>query len=229
MRLLIVEDNVETSRLLTEDLVTEGFAAEVTETSASASAALETIRFSAVILDLGLPDADGVSVLRELRQRHDPTPVLILSGRGDVRDRVDALRIGADDYLVKPFVFEELVARLKAVLRRSRSAVGPLLQLGNLTLDTESRQVLVDKRPRLFSRRAVAVLEILMRGSGRAVSERLVQNHLFGLSAEIGSNAVEVYVHRLRKRLAEAGAEVRIRTVRGAGYVMVEERRRRCR
>lgn len=223
MRLLIVEDNKEMSRLLTKGLAAAGFAADVTETAASASAALETTRFAAVILDLGLPDADGLSVLRGLRQRHDPTPVLILSARGGVRARVEALRNGADDYLVKPFAFEELVARLEALLRRPGSALGLLLQLGNVSLDTEARQVFVAGQARLFSAREVAVLEILMRRSRRVVPESLVENHLFGLSTDVGSNAVEVYVHRLRKLLAEAGANVQIRTVRGVGYLLVDE------
>jgi DNA-binding response OmpR family regulator/SAM-dependent methyltransferase len=219
MRLLIVEDNQELSGLLMKGLAAAGFAADVMETAASASAALETTRFAAVILDLGLPDADGLSVLRELRQRHDPTPVLVLSARGGVRDRVEALRNGADDYLVKPFAFEELVARLEALLRRPGSAVGLLLHLGNVTLDTEGRQVFVDERPQRFSAREVATLEILIRRSGRVVAARHVADHLFGPSAGVGSNAVEVHVYRLRKQLPEVGAKVQIRTVRGVGYL----------
>jgi DNA-binding response OmpR family regulator len=224
MRLLIVEDNDELSGLLMKGLAAAGLAADVMATAASASAALETTRFAAVILDLGLPDADGLSVLRELRQRHDPTPVLVLSARGGVRDRVEALRSGADDYLVKPFAFEELVARLEALLRRPGSALGLLLRLGNVTLDTEARQVFVDEGPQRFSAREVATLEILMRRSGRVVAARLVADHLFGPSAGTGSNAVEVHVHRLRKQLAEVGAKVQIRTVRGVGYLMVERK-----
>ena len=223
MRLLVVEDNEEMALLLTQGLARAGYAADVMETAASASAALETMSFVAVILDLGLPDADGVSVLRGLRHRHDPTPVLVLSARGGVRARVEALRDGADDYMVKPFAFEELVARLEALLRRPGSALGLVLKLGNVALDSVARQVFVDDRPQFLSAREVAVLEILMRHGGRVVAQRLVENQLFGLSAGTTSNAVEVYVHRLRKHLAEAGADAMIRTVRGVGYIMIED------
>jgi len=224
MRLLIVEDNDEMSGLLMKGLAAAGFDADAMATAASASVALETARFAAVILDLGLPDADGVTVLRELRQRHDPTPVLVLSARGGVRDRVEALRSGADDYLVKPFAFEELIARIETLLRRPGSTLGLLLQLRNVALDTQARQVFVDERPQLFSAREVAVLEILMRRSGRVVAARLVADHLFGPSAGTGSNAVEVHVHRLRKQLAEVGAKVQVRTVRGVGYILLEQK-----
>ncbi len=224
MRLLIVEDNEEMSGLLLKGLAAAGLAADVMKTADSAIAALETTRFEAVILDLGLPDADGLSVLRDLRHRHDPTPVLVLSARSGVRDRIEALRSGADDYLVKPFAFEELVARLAALLRRPGSALGLLLRLGNVTLDTEARQAFVDARPQRFSAREVAALEILMRRRDRVVTTRLVEDHIFGPSAGVGSNAVQVYVHRLRKLLAEAGAKVQIHTVRGVGYIMIEEK-----
>lgn len=224
MRLLIVEDIDEMSGLLLKGLAAAGLAADVMETAGLAIAPLETMRFGAVILDLGLPDADGLSVLRELRQRHDPTPVLVLSARGGVPDRIEALRRGADDYLVKPFAFEELVARLRALLRRPGSALGLLLRLGNVTLDTEARQVFVDERPQRFSAREVAALEILMRRCGRVVATRLVEDHLFGPSAEVGSNAVQVYVHRVRKQLADASANVRVSAIRGVGYIMIEDK-----
>ena len=224
MRLLIVEDNNDLSRFLTNGLAAAGYAADVAGTAASASAALATTRFAAVILDLGLPDKDGMSVLRELRQRQDPTPVLILTARRSMRHRVEASGSGADDYLEKPFAFEELVARLEALLRRPGNMPAVSLQLGNVMLDTEARQVLVDGLGQLFSAREMAVLEILMRSSGRVVAESLLENHLYRTSGDIGSNAVEVCVHRVRKLLAESGADVHIHTVRGVGYVMVEEK-----
>lgn len=224
MRVLIVEDNAVMSSLLMKGLAAAGLAADIMETANSAIAALQTTRFEAVILDLGLPDADGLSVLRDLRHRHDPTPVLVLSARIDLRDRIEVLHRGADDYLVKPFAFEELIARLQALLRRPASALGLLLRLGNVTIDAEARQVFVDDRPERFSAREVDALEILMRRSGRVVATRLVEDHLFGPSAEVGSNAVQVYVHRLRKQLAEAGAKVQVHTVRGVGYIMTEEK-----
>jgi DNA-binding response OmpR family regulator len=223
MRLLIVEDNQELSLLFTEALAAAGFDADVVQTATSASDALATTHFAAVILDLGLPDADGLSVLRDLRRRHDPTPVLVLTARGGVQHRVEALRMGADDYMVKPVALEELAARLEALLRRPGSALGLSLQCGDVALDTEARQVFIGGQAKFFSAREIAVLEILMGRGGRVVPERLVEAQLFG-EIDSGSNAVEVYVHRLRKQLAESGANVQIRTVRGVGYLMVEKK-----
>jgi len=224
MRLLVVEDNNELSQLLVKGLAAEGFAADAVTMAAEARAALETTRYAAVVLDLGLPDGDGLTVLRELRERKDATPVLVLTARGGLHDRVAGLRSGADDYLAKPFAFEELVARLQALLRRPGDMLGQRLRVGNVGFDTESRQAFVDDRPQYFSAREVAVLEILMRRSGRVVSKKLVEDHLFGLSADVGSNAVEVYIHRLRKQLADAGGKVQIHTIRGVGYLIAEEK-----
>ena len=221
MRLLIVEDNPEMSRLLSAGLAATGFASDVAETAGAASAALATTRFAAIILDLGLPDADGLTLLRALRQRNDATPVLILTARGGAQHRAEGLNSGADDYLAKPFAFDELVARIQALLRRPGNVLGRSLQLGNVSLDTEARQVFIDARPRFFSSREVAVLELLLRHGGRVVKQRDLEEHIFGPSSAIELNAVEVYVHRLRKQLAEAAATVRIHTIRGVGYVMV--------
>lgn len=223
MRLLIVEDNEEMARLLKTGLTAKGFDVDVTGTAGAASAALARTRFAAVILDLGLPDADGLSIVRELRQRNDPMPVLILTARGSAQQRVDGLNSGADDYLVKPFAFEELVARIQALLRRPGNFLGHSLQLGNVSLDTEARQVFVAARPWYFSSREIDVLEVLMRRAGAVVPQRHVEDHLFGLSSDIESNAIEVYVHRLRKHLAEAKATVQIHTIRGVGYVVTEK------
>jgi DNA-binding response OmpR family regulator len=135
---------------------------------------------------------------------------------------VTGLRTGADDYLVKPFAFEELVARIQALLRRPGDLLGQALNVGNVAFDIEARQVFVDQQPQFFSAREMAVLEILMRRSGRVVAKKLVEDHLFGLSSDGGSNAVEVYIHRLRKQLADAGARVQIHTIRGVGYLIAE-------
>ncbi|HLJ64393.1 MAG TPA: response regulator transcription factor, partial [Stellaceae bacterium] len=190
MRLLVVEDNESLAKLLAKGLEAEGFAIDVVANAIAARAALASTRYGAMILDLGLPDADGLSVLEELRARQDATPVLVLTARGGVRDRVKGLREGADDYLTKPFAFVELVARLQALLRRPGTLLGRSLRVGNLAFDTEARQVFVDDAPHIFSAREVAVLEILMRRAGHVVSKKLVEDHLFGLSTDIASNAI---------------------------------------
>jgi DNA-binding response OmpR family regulator len=223
MRLLLVEDNEELATLVGKGLDAAGFASDVVATAADARAVLATTRYAAVVLDLGLPDEDGLAVLGELRARADATPVLVLTARGGVRDRVLGLRGGADDYLVKPFAMEELVARLQALLRRPGELLGRSLKLGNVVFDTEARQVFVSSTPQMFSAREVALLEILMRRGGRVVSKKVVEDQLFGLD-DIGSNAIEVYVHRLRKQLADSGASVQIHTIRGLGYLISEDK-----
>jgi len=222
MRLLVVEDNEQLAQLLSKGLRAAGYEADLLTTAGEARAALTTARYAALILDLGLPDEDGLTVLREIRHRKDPIPVLVLTARGGVHDRVGGLREGADDYLVKPFAFEELVARIEALLRRPGQLLGSSLEIANLAFDAESRQAFIDSEPQVLSARETAVLELLMRRKNRVVSKKLVEDHIFGLSGEVASNAVEVYVHRLRKQLSERGAKVEIRTIRGVGYVIAE-------
>ena len=224
MRLLLIEDNERFSALLKRGLTSAGFVVDVLPTAEEARTALSANRFEIVVLDLGLPDGDGLDVLNEMRRDRDATPVLILTARGSLKDRVNGLGSGADDYLVKPFALEELVARLRALLRRPGNLLGVSLELGNVTLDTVARQVLVGDEPIFFSPREIAVLEHLLRRSGRVVGKTLLENNLYGLTQEIGSNAVEVYVHRLRKRFAEVGASVQIHTLRGVGYLIAEKR-----
>jgi len=224
MRLLLVEDNERFAVLLKRGLATAGFVVDVLPTAEDAAAALRASRFDVVVLDLGLPDADGLDVLGAMRRRQDATPVLILTARGSLEDRVVGLQSGADDYLVKPFALEELVARLHALLRRPGNLLGATLKLGNIALDTEARQVFVGDQPVFLSAREIAVLEQLLRRSGRVVAKTLLADNLYGLSQEIGSNAVEVYVHRLRRHFAEMGASVQIHTLRGVGYLITGEK-----
>ena len=224
MRLLAVEDNEELGQLLAKGLRSAGFDVDLFANVSDARAALEATRYAALILDLGLPDGDGLSILRELRRRRDPLPVLVLTARGGVPDRIGGLRSGADDYLVKPFAFDELVARVEALLRRPGQLLGSSLQLANVVFDTESRQAFIDDKPQALSARETSVLELLMRRKGTVVSKKLVEDQIFGLDGEVASNAVEVYVHRLRKQLADCGAKIKINTIRGVGYVMTEDK-----
>jgi DNA-binding response OmpR family regulator len=222
MRMLLVEDNERLANLVTRGLGEAGFRTDVLSTVAEARTALTGTHYGAVVLDIGLPDGDGIDFLRELRAGGNATPVLVLTARGGLKDRVNGLQAGADDYLPKPFALDELIARLRALLRRPGQLLGAALQLGNLTFDTGSRQLLVDGKPHTLSARETGVLEILLQRPGHVVPKRVVEDYLFGLDNEVGSNAVEVYVHRLRKQLMESGARVRIHTVRGVGYLIGE-------
>jgi two-component system response regulator TctD len=222
MRLLIVEDNEDLAQLLARGLKSAGFDTDSLSAAADARSALATTQYAGVILDLGLADGDGLTLLRELRQSRNSIPVLVLTARGGLQDRIAGLRSGADDYLVKPFAFEELVARLEALLRRPGQFLGHTLALGNLVFDTERRQAFADNRPLALSAREAAVLELLLRSRGRVVTKKHLEDHIFGLAGEVGSNAVEVYVHRLRKQLSDGGAKVQIHTMRGIGYLISE-------
>lgn len=224
MRLLVVEDNAELSKLLAERLKSVGYTVDVAATVDEAQASIAAARYAAVILDLGLPDGDGSTILKTLRHRKDPVPVLVLTARGGVSDRVSGLRSGADDYLVKPFAFDELQARVEALLRRPGNLLGSSLQAANVVFDTEAGQVFIDEKPYTFSARENAVLELLLRRKGNVVSKKLVEDQIFGLSGQVASNAVEVYVHRLRKSLADRGAKVTINTMRGIGYILSENK-----
>jgi DNA-binding response OmpR family regulator len=222
MRLLLVEDNERLAALISAGLAKAGFETDAFMTALEAEEASRSVTYSAMVLDLGLPDEDGLVLLRRLRAAGNTVPILILTARGGIEDRVRGLDAGADDYLVKPFAQEELIARVRAMLRRPGSLLGDALELGSLRRDTVSRQLTVGETPQLLSPREVAVLEVLLRRSGRVVPKKIVEDHLFGLSSNLGSNAVEVYVHRLRKQLAEAGADVEIHTVRGVGYLIAK-------
>jgi DNA-binding response OmpR family regulator len=224
MRLLVVEDNEQLAELLTKGLQAAGYETDVLSSFEEAKTVLRTTFYAALVLDLGLPDGDGLTLLRELRHRNNPIPVLVLTARGGLNDRVQGLRSGADDYLVKPFALEELLARLEAQLRRPGHLLSTSLRIANLEFDIRNRQASIDDQPQLLSARETAVLELLMRSKGRVVSKKQVEDHIFGHSGDIASNAIEVYVHRLRKQLSERGAKVQVHTIRGVGYLIAEEK-----
>jgi DNA-binding response OmpR family regulator len=223
MRLLLVEDNARLSKLIADGLTKEGFAVDTVTTVGECLSAVATTHFAAVVLDLGLPDGDGLSVVQHLRAQGSYTPILILTARLSVGDRVKGLGHGADDYLGKPFAFEELVARIRALLRRPAAYLGRELSLGRLTFDIEGHEIIVDGSQYAVAPREAVILEILMRRSNRVVPKKFLEDQLYGLSADGSINAVEVHVHRLRKQLTETGADVAIHTVRGVGYLIKEE------
>jgi len=222
MRLLLVEDEERIAELVQIGLERSGFVVDRVGTAADARASAELTAFDAVILDLGLPDADGSEFLKELRARDTAIPVLILTARDAVSDRASGLDAGADDYLVKPFAIAELTARVKALLRRPGQALGLVLQAGNIAFDTVGRDVRVNDVPLSLARQELAVLEHLMRRLGRVVPRAVLEDKLYGIDAEPESNTIPVHVHHLRRKLEEAGASAQIHTVRGVGYLLVE-------
>jgi DNA-binding response OmpR family regulator len=221
MRLLLVEDDRMIGESLQRTLRLEGFAVDWVRDAAAADSTLASERFDLVLLDLGLPrgaapggPADGLAVLQALRARRDATPVIVLTARDARGDRVAGLDAGADDYLVKPFEFDELNARIRAVLRRHLGRAEPLLSHGGVTLDPAQRRVTRDGVPVTLSAREFAVLEALLIRPGAVLSRAQLEDRLYGWGEEIESNAVSVYIHQLRKKL---GADF-IGNVRGVGY-----------
>jgi len=222
MRILLIEDNQRLVETIEQGLGNCGFAVDSFGTVDEASAVLETVLYDAVILDLGLPDGDGLDVLKKLREDSNSTPVLIVTARDGVDDRVKGLDAGGDDYLLKPFAMEELAARVRALLRRPGGILGQTLTAGNLSFDTTSREVRVGESPISISQREMGVLEQLMRRSGRVVPKDTLEEKLYGFDDEITSNSVEVHISRLRKRLCGADAGIHIHTLRGVGYLLAE-------
>ena len=225
MRLLVVEDEKRIAELVRSALERAGFVLDTAGTAADAVAAMMLSSYDAVILDLGLPDGDGLGVLAEIRRMGNAAPVLVLTARDAVEDRVLGLNTGADDYLVKPFDVTELVARTKALLRRPGQALGVVLEAGNVTLDTIGRDVRVAGNAVQLPRRELAVLEHLMRRVGRVVPKAVLEEKLYGIDDEIESNAIPVHVSHLRRKLTEARATPEIHTVRGVGYLLTETAR----
>lgn len=223
IRLLLVEDNERLAILLQQALGPAGFDVDVLGTAGEAKIALREDRFDLVVLDLGLPDEDGISVLADMRARGDSTPLLILSARNALRDRAAGLQSGADDYLAKPFALDELIGRLQSLAQRSKDPTPAQLRLGNLALHRADREVYVNEQPIFIPPREIDALEILLQHSGRLVPKHTIEAELYGPAGESGPNAVEAIVFRLRNRLAESGATVKVQTFRGLGYAIAEE------
>jgi DNA-binding response OmpR family regulator len=222
VRLLIIEDEDRLSGILKSKLGEIGFAVDIAGSAADAGAALELINYDAAVLDLGLPDGDGLAVLAAARRVGNALPILILTARDAVEDRVAGLNAGADDYLTKPFAMAELIARIKALLRRPGGVLGITLEAGNVCLDTVGRELTVGATPVRLSRRELAVLEQMMRRLGRIVPKAVLEEKLYGIDEEPDSNPIPVHVHHLRRQLETAGASLMIHTIRGVGYILAE-------
>ena len=225
MRLLVIEDEARLSEILKVALGNAGFAVDIADSAADAEAALELINYDSAILDLGLPDGDGLTVLSAVRRVGKTLPILVLTARDAVEDRVSGLNAGADDYLTKPFAMTELIARIKALLRRPGGVLGITLDAGNVSLDTVGRELAVAGRPVRVSRRELAILEQMMRRFGRIVPKAVLEEKLYGIDEEPDSNPIPVHVHYLRRQLQIANASLAIHTVRGVGYILTENKK----
>jgi two-component system, OmpR family, copper resistance phosphate regulon response regulator CusR len=215
-RVLIVEDEWRLASFLEKGLRSNGFTTTVAPDGRSAALLADDEHFELMLLDLGLPDVDGLTVLRQLRTRGVKLPAIILTARDELDDKVAGLEGGADDYITKPFSFEELLARVRARLRTAGRSEATVLAAGELTLDLRTRQASVDGRTVALTAREFTMLETLMRHAGQVLSREQLLSHVWGYDYDPGSNVVDVYVGYLRRKLGEATIE----TVRGMGYVL---------
>ncbi len=215
MRILLVEDDRLLGDGLKAGLTQSGFAVDWLRDGEAAVAALSAESFAAVVLDLGLPRRDGLSVLQWLRERRDATPVLILTARDQLEDKVRGLDLGADDYVLKPFDLDEIAARLRALVRRAHGKPAPVLVLGDVALNPAARTVTRAGQPVELTGREFDLLHVLLQNADRVLTRRSLEEQLYSWDEAVGSNALEVHIHHLRKKL---GSEL-IRTVRGVGYM----------
>ena len=218
MRIALVEDNAALARGIAYRLQDVGHSVDLLSDGDDAARHLAREGADLILLDINLPGQDGLSLLRTLRQSGDSTPVIVLTARGDTKDRVSGLDAGADDYLVKPFEMDELEARVRALARRRGDKIVPLVAIGDLQFDTAARQILQDGQPMNIPRREISVFECLLAARGRLVSKSALVDHVYGVGADIDENVVQIYVSRLRKRLKDH--RIQIKMTRGMGYVM---------
>jgi DNA-binding response OmpR family regulator len=223
MRILVVEDEKKTASFIRKALQSEGYAVDVLHDGDAVLAAAGATPFDAMVLDIMLPGRDGLSVVRQLRERGLNTPVLLLSARGEVRERVEGLNAGADDYLPKPCDLTELIARVRALVRRGGENKAVILRLANLTLDTVTHTARRDDRVIELTAREYRLLEFLLRSAGRICGRMALVEKVWDYDFDPGTNVVDVYIKRLREKI-DAGFEPKLlHTVRGIGYVMKEQ------
>lgn len=222
MRVLVVEDEKKTAGLIRRALQDQDFTVDVLHSGAQVMEACETTPYDLIVLDIMLPGRDGLSVLREMRTRRIAIPVLLLSARGDVSERVEGLDAGADDYLPKPFALAELIARVRALSRRAGEHRTGLLKIADLTLDTISRKAMRGGKSMDLSSREFRLLEFLMRSAGKVCPRMLIVENVWEYDFDPGTNLVDVYVMRLREKIDEEFQPKLLHTVRGVGYIMKE-------
>lgn len=223
MRILLAEDERDLCRIIERKLKDEGYSVDAVNDGAAAMDCLAVADYDGIVLDIMMPKADGFEVLQSLRRRGKTTPVLFLTARDSIADRVRGLDSGANDYLVKPFSFEELMARVRAMTRNSFGLTDNRLTLDNLTLDLGTKKVTRGDRVIDLSAREYAILEYLMRNKGIVLSREKLENHIWNFDYQGASNLVDVYISYLRKKVDLPGEKKLIHTIRGRGYVLREE------
>lgn len=220
-RVLLVEDDPALAREIVRGLTRGAWTVDQVGSLAVALEAIMQGPYRAILLDRRLPDGDGLSLVAAVKSRPDPPPIIFLTARDEVSDRIEGLDAGADDYLVKPFAIGELLARLRVACRRPSAGAGtPKIEVGRLVFDPSTRAAEVDGKPLCLPRRELALLELLARRVGRVVQRDYLDAEIYGFDAEVSSNALETHVSRLRRRLLDAEAKADIRTVRGVGYLL---------
>lgn len=222
MRILLVEDNERLSEAIKESLYKAGFEVDAVAEGEEALSVVRHQPYDAIILDLGLPDIDGMKVLETLRDQKNTVPVLVLTARDTLSNKISGLNSGADDYMIKPFEVDELIARLKALLRRPSQSVGTAIKLNNLSFDTVNRCVQIEGKIIDLSRRELDLLEQLIHAAEKVVTKKSIEQRIYSYGETGSANSVEVLVHRLRKKLDENAADIEIHTLKGIGYMMTE-------
>lgn len=217
MRILVAEDEKKIAGFVRKALVEQGYTVDLATDGDRAYELATSQSFDLMVLDIMLPGRDGLSILRQLRERHNTVPVIVLTARSALDERLEGLNLGADDYLTKPFFMEELVARVQALLRRVSGEKLSLLQAGDLVVDLITREVKVAGRPVELTAREFSLLEYLMRSPGRVYTRTQILEHVWSYDFDTNTNLIDVYIQRLRKKLGSSGSQL-IETIRGVGY-----------
>ena len=220
MRILIAEDERDLNEMIRKKLTSEGYSVDTCYDGEDALAYLDVTEYDGVILDIMMPGRDGLQVLREMRRKGIHTPVMFLTARDSIEDRVKGLDAGATDYVVKPFSFKELMARVRAMTREKYGTSSSILQVGDLTMDTASQKVARGERNIDLSAKEYALLRYMMTNSGIVLSRDMIEDHVWNYDYEGGTNVVDVYIRYLRRKIDEGEEKKLIQTVRGRGYVV---------
>ncbi len=222
MRVLIVEDDDDVARLIGDDLRRASHTVDAVGSLEDGLYAARQVAYDLFVIDRRLPDGDGIGLVRQLRAAGQQAPILMLTARRQVSDRVAGLEAGADDYLAKPFALAELRARIAALMRRPRALADGVLRLGNVVFDPATREARIDDRPIALSRRELALLELLMKRARHVMPKSAIEETLYGFDEALASNTIEVHIHNLRRALQRHGASVQIETRRGIGYRLTD-------